>query len=506
MNIRYFHIGMGALLLAPAAAAAKAPEKPNVIIIYGDDVGYGDLSCYGATRVSTPNVDRLAAEGIRFTDAHATSATSTPSRYGLLTGQYPWRKKGTGVATGDAGMIIDPGQYTMADMFASAGYATAAVGKWHLGLGETARQDWNGVISPALSDIGFGYSFIMAATGDRVPCVYIENARVVGLDPSDPISVSYKENFPGEPTGKENPELLRIHPSPNHGHNYSIVDGISRIGYMKGGKSALWHDEDIADRITGKAVDFIRRSTADRKPFFLYFGTNDIHVPRVPHERFQGATPMGPRGDAIVQFDWTVGEVMRVVDSLGIAKNTVIILSSDNGPVIRDGYQDQAAELLGDHKPAGPLRGGKYSSFEGGTRVAMIVRWGDGPRGKVCGTQFSHIDLFASLAGVCGATLPAGAAPDSRNTLGALRGGKKGCDYVVEQSGSMSVVKEGWKYIVPGKYPPRYSALTMTEYGSDTLPQLYDLRRDIGEKQNLAAKYPAKVEELAAILKEAMRP
>jgi arylsulfatase A-like enzyme len=187
---------------ALCAGCGKTPaERPNIIIIYADDVGYGDFSCNGSPTIQTPNVDRLASEGVRFTNAHTTSSTSTPARYGLLTGQYPWRKEGTGIAAGNAGMIISPEQYTLADMLRGAGYATGAVGKWHLGLGETARQDWNGVIAPGLSDIGFDYSFIMAATGDRVPCVYIENQRVVGLDPADPISVSYAEPFEGEPAG-----------------------------------------------------------------------------------------------------------------------------------------------------------------------------------------------------------------------------------------------------------------------------------------------------------------
>ena len=235
--------------LAPAAAAGQQPAAPpNVIIIYADDLGFGDLSCNGSRTIATPNADRAAREGVRFTNVHTVASTSTPARYGLLTGQYPWRKPGTGIAAGDAGMIISPEQYTLADLFKSAGYVTGAVGKWHLGLGETARQQWNGEIAPGLRDIGFDYSFIMAATGDRVPCVYIENQRVVNLDPEDPIAVSYEKPFPGEPTGRDNPELLRM--TPSHGHDQAIVHGIPRIGYMKGGKSALWRDEEIADRIT----------------------------------------------------------------------------------------------------------------------------------------------------------------------------------------------------------------------------------------------------------------
>ncbi|HOT65612.1 MAG TPA: sulfatase-like hydrolase/transferase, partial [Dysgonamonadaceae bacterium] len=228
---------------------AQQIAKPNIVFIYADDLGFGDLSCYGATRVQTPNVDGLARDGIRFVNAHSAAATSTPSRYGLLTGEYPWRRNGTGIAAGDAALIINPERCTVPKILKEAGYATGAVGKWHLGLGsETGKQDWNDKITPGPKEIGFDYSYIMAATADRVPCVFVENQRVVGLDPRDPIQVSYTKNFPGEPTGKNNPELLtKLRPS--HGHDMSIVNGISRIGYMKGGKSALWKDENIADSI-----------------------------------------------------------------------------------------------------------------------------------------------------------------------------------------------------------------------------------------------------------------
>ena len=336
-------------------------------------MGYGDLECYGAKNIETPHVNRLASEGIRFTNAHATAATSTPSRYSLLTGEYAWRKPGTDIAAGNAGMIIRPEQYTMADIFKSSGYATGAFGKWHLGLGDkTAQQDWNAPLPTALGDLGFDYSYIMAATADRVPCVFIENGQVANYDPSAPIEVSYTHNFPGEPTGKDNPELL-YNLKPSNGHNMSIVNGISRIGFMKGGGKALWKDENIADSITAHAVSFIEQHKDE--PFFMYFATNDVHVPRFPHDRFRGKNPMGLRGDAIAQFDWTVGQLLEALERTGLAENTLIILSSDNGPVVDDGYDDQAEKLLNGHKPSGNLRGGKYSAFEGGTRVPVIVRW-----------------------------------------------------------------------------------------------------------------------------------
>lgn len=501
---RFGYAALGLSALA-AAGCGGAPSRPNVIIIYGDDVGYGDLSCNGDfSTVATPNVERLAAEGVRFTAAHTTSSTSTPARFGLLTGIYPWRVPGTGVAPGDAAMIIKPDYYTLPDMMREAGYTTAAVGKWHLGLGDKrGEQDWNGRITPGLEDIGFDYSFIMAATGDRVPCVYIEDGRVVGLDPADPIEVSYSKPFEGEPTGRDNPELLtKLRPS--HGHDMAIVNGVSRIGWMRGGRSALWVDEEICDRITEKAVDFIRRSAESDKPFFLYFGTNDIHVPRVPNERFAGRSGMGPRGDAILSFDWQVGEIMRALDSLGIADNTLVILSSDNGPVIDDGYEDGAVEMLGDHRPWGEQRGGKYSAFEAGTRTPFVVRWPDGGvrAGRVSDALMSHIDLFASLAELVGVEIPEGAARDSRPALRRLLGrDRSDREWVVEQStmGAVGIVRDGWKYIAPTR-GPRYDRNVDIELGNDTIPQLYDLRNDPGERHNVAAEHPDMVRQMKACL------
>jgi arylsulfatase A-like enzyme len=477
----------------------KTPS-PNVIIIYADDLGFGDLSCNGEKTVRTPNVDRLADSGVRFTDAHAVAATSTPSRYSLLTGQYAWRRKDTGIATGDAGMIIRPEQVTIADIFRDKGYATGAVGKWHLGLGDKqGTQDWNGLITPGPADIGFDYSCIMAATGDRVPCVYVENQQVVNLDPNDPIYVSYKDSFPGEPLGRNNPELL-YKLKPSHGHDMAIVNGISRIGYMKGGKQALWEDESIADSITNKAVNFIENNSD--KPFFLYFATNDIHVPRFPHSRFQGKSGMGHRGDAILAFDWSVGQILDALDRLGLRENTLIILSSDNGPVVDDGYEDQAVELLGEHRPWGDFRGGKYSNFEAGTRVPFLVSWPAKVKNAVSDALVSHIDIYASLSKLIGSEIPQGAAPDSRDQLNSLFGkDQKGRDYVVEQANSLSVSDGTWKYISPSD-GAAFSKWTNTELGNDKVPQLYNLRQDIAEKTNVAAEHPETVEKLKAILEK----
>lgn len=478
-------------------------KKPNVIVILADDLGYGDLKCYGAKNVETPHVDKLASEGIRFTNAHTVAATSTPSRYSLLTGEYAWRRPDTDIAAGDVKMIIRPEQYTMADMFKSAGYATAAIGKWHLGLGDkTDGQDWNAPLPAALGDLGFDYHYIMAATADRVPCVFIENGKVANYDPSDPIEVSYTKNFPGEPTGKDNPELLyNLHPS--NGHDMSIVNGISRIGFMKGGGKALWKDENIADSIAVHAIDFIKQHKDE--PFFMYFATNDVHVPRFPHDRFRGKNPMGLRGDAIAQFDWTVGQLMETLDQLGLTENTLIILSSDNGPVVDDGYKDKAEELLNGHTPSGPWRGNKYSAFEGGTAVPVIVRW---PRKiKKAGDSdvlMSQIDWLASLGALVNARLPKGSAPDSYDRLGNLIGtDRTDRPWIVEQSmnHTLSVRTKDWKYIEPNDDPTTFMKAEKIETGNLNVPQLYEMEK-VSEQENVAEKYPKKVFELQTILRQ----
>ena len=378
-----------------------------------------------------------------------------------------------------------------------AGYKTAVVGKWHLGLGD-GDLDWNGDIKPGPLDIGFDHCFLIPATGDRVPCVYMEDRRVVGLDPSDPIQVSYGKPIGNEPTGKDHPELLKMHPS--HGHDMTIVNGVSRIGYMTGGKSARWVDEDMADTITAKATQFIERNKA--QPFFLYFSTHDIHVPRVPHPRFAGKSGMGPRGDAILQLDWCVGEILKTLDKRNLADNTMVIFTSDNGPVVDDGYQDQAVELLGEHKPGGPLRGGKYSAFDAGTRIPFIIRQPGRIKPGTSDALLCQIDLSASMATLTNQKLAEADAPDSFDVSAALLGrSPTGRDHLVEHAGTLSLIQGDWKYIQPGK-GAKFNKSTNIEMGNDTEPQLYNLRDDLGEKNSRAAQNPEKVKEMAALLQK----
>ena len=204
---------------------------------------------------------------------------------------------------------------------------------------------------PGPLEIGFDECFLMASTNDRVPSVYVKNHKVNGLTKKDPIYVSYKKNFDGEPTGRKNPEMLKVHPS--HGHDMSIHNGISRIGFMKGGKSALFTDEDMGDDFLRESLAFVERN--QDKPFFLFYALHQPHVPRIPHPRFAGKSGLGPRGDVILEADYEVGAFLDKLDELGIADNTIVLFSSDNGPVLDDGYMDDAVTKIGNHKPAGPL-------------------------------------------------------------------------------------------------------------------------------------------------------
>lgn len=474
-----------------------ATVKPNVVIIYIDDLGYGDVGCYGSNTIKTPNVDNLATTGLRFTNAHCSSASCTPSRFSMLTGGYAFRQKGTGIAPGNAAMIINPESRTLADLFSESGYKTGVVGKWHLGLGGEGGPDWNSLITPGPQDIGFDYSFLIPATGDRVPCVYTENGRVFGLDPADPITVNYKEKVGDWPTGLENPELLKMHPS--HGHNNTIVNGVSRIGFMTGGKSALWVDEYIAEAISQKALGFIEENKDN--PFFLYYSTHNIHVPRMPNPQFVGKSGMGPRGDAILEMDWAVGEIMKKLESLGLTEKTIVIFTSDNGPVVDDGYKDQAIELLGEHKPGGPLRGGKYSAFNAGTQIPFIVSWPGRIKYGVSDVLISQVDFMASFAKMLNLQLNENDAVDSYEMLDQLlRKSEKNRDHFVHHGvNTLALIQGDWKYIVPAN-GPKISAFTNIEMGNDTVPQLYNLANDLGETKNLASENPEIVKQLESLL------
>jgi len=500
-------------------ASAADSRPPNIVLLYADDIGWGDLGCYGATAISTPNLDRLAREGTRFTAGYCTSATCTPSRYSLMTGEYAWRRQGTGVLAGDARLIIAPGRPTMAASLAKLGYATAVVGKWHLGLG-AGDVNWNTKIDPSPNQIGFGYSFIMAATGDRVPTVYVEDGRVVGLDPKDPIEVSYKSAYPGDPDLTTDAERAKLKMDWSHGHNMALVNGVGRIGWMKGGKSALWNDETMGDTFADKACAFIARSKD--QPFLLYYASHENHVPRVHNPRYAGKTPLGPRGDAVVAFDDQVGRILDELERQGVAGNTLVLFSSDNGPVLDDGYKDGAVELntKAGHKPAGPFRGGKYGILEGGTRVGFIARWpGHTPAGAVSDALVSQVDLPAVFTKVAGGDPAQFLALDGVDISGALTGGA-GRETLISstQAGLLSIRDARWKLIPgtgasggakkagPKAARPAGARLDGTEEDVERDrreqggPRLFDLVNDPAERRNVAAENPEIVARLQAAL------
>ena len=477
-----------------------ANKHPNIVLLYADDLGYGDLSCYGAADICTPAVDALAAGGLRFTDAYSTSPVCTPARYSLMTGRYPSRCAGINILPGDAKNIIAPDICTLPMLLRSNGYHTGIVGKWHLGLGEgTAPTDWNRPVSRTPLDVGFDECFIFPATADRVPCVYFDGRNVVNLNPENPISVQYgRENpYPEVPTGRDNPELLKLRST--QGHDATIVNGVGRIGYMRGGEEAMWKDEDLAETFLRRAKAFVEENK-DR-PFFLYYALHQPHVPRLPSRRFAGVSGMGARGDVIAEMDWCVGEIMDTLKQNGLLEDTIVIFSSDNGPVLDDGYDDHAFDLVGEHRPAGPLRGGKYSKFEGGIRIPFLLSWPGTVRSGVSTAQVSQIDLLASFAAMLGVDAPES---DSCNVLDALLGrddlGRE--EIYAETPAGGSVLWQGkWVYIRPGAGSP-VEYLTHTETGCSMDPQLYNLQYDLGEQRNVAYRYPEVVERMEQRVRE----
>ena len=468
--------------------------QPNVVLIYLDDLGYGDVSSYGVGTLETPNIDKIANNGVRFTNGYASSATCSPSRYALLTGTYPWRNKRAKILTG-ANLIIDTLEMTIPKMLKTKGYETGIVGKWHLGLGNT-KIDYNKKISPGPNEVGFDHSFIMADTQDRVPTVYIENGYVVNLDPNDPIEVNFKNDDYGLPSGTKNPELLTM--KWHHGHNKAIVNGVPRIGYMKGGEKAKWSDIDMADKFLDEAKKYIDK--VKDKPFFLFYTLQQPHVPRTPHPRFVGSSGMGPRGDVIKEADWCIGELYNHLEKNNLIENTIIIISSDNGPVLNDGYYDDAVEKLGDHTPAGKLRGGKYSLFEAGTRVPFITYWKGKTKPQVSDEIVTQIDFLNSFSTLVGSDINSSDGVDLSDVFFNNKG--DGRDELVLEATTRTAFRSGnWVMIPP--YPgPAKNYNVDIELGNSKEYLLFDLESDLSQQNNLANSNPEKLQEMISRYQE----
>lgn len=505
-------------------------QKPNILIIYADDVGIGDISCYGSQLIETPNIDAIAENGIMFTNAYATSGMCTPSRFSLLTGQYAFRLPGSGILSAEDPMCIEPGSFTLPEMLRQNGYRTGIVGKWHLGLGDRiAGVDWNSNIKPGPLEVGFDESFLLPVTNDRVPTVYLDGHKVFNLDPSDPLQVKYPDEAHHEyqerefgkydegqsdalvgdlPTGLSHPELLRY--GADVQHSGTIVNGISRIGHMAGGKAAWWDDETMTDLFAEKARDFINKE--DDKPFFLFLSMHQNHVPRIPHPRFVGTSGHGLRGDAVHELDWIVGETVRVLKENGQLDNTIILFSSDNGPVFFDGYHDGTLENHNGHDPNAGIQGGKYIAYEGATLMPTLIQW---ParinKGKTSDALVSQVDFLASFAALVGEKLPDGKFFDSQNILPAILGeSDNGNEYIVQQSSDGLGLRAGkWKYIEAGERSAwaynRHNQGDENEMHRPPLENteyLFDLEADPREENNLAGENPEKLREMTEMLKE----
>lgn len=505
-------------------------EKPNILIIYADDVGYGDLGCYGAKRIKTPNIDSIATNGVRFTNAYASSAMCTPSRFSMLTGVYAFRLPGSGIVSAEDPMCIEPGSFTLPEMLRQNGYRTGVIGKWHLGLGDKVGPvDWNGEVKPGPLEMGFDESFLLPVTTDRVPTVYLDGHRVYNLDPSDSLFVKYpaeahhafQESQYGHygkgqsdalvgnlPTGLSHPEMLKYNADIQH--SGTIINGVSRIGHMSGGKSASWDDEKMTEVFAEKTKAFLNEESD--KPFFLFLPMHQCHVPRIPNSRFVGTSGCGLRGDHVQELDWMVGEVVNMLRNNGKLDNTIIIFSSDNGPVFFDGYYDGILENHNGHDPNGGLRGGKYIAYEGATRMPTLIQWPARiTKGKVSNALIGQVDFLASFSALVGGKLPEGKFFDSRNILLAILGETEtGNEYVVQQSSDGLGLRSGkWKFIEAHERSAwAYNRHNQGDTNKmhlvplENIEYLFDLEVDPREEHNLAIENPEKLEELSDMLKK----
>jgi len=494
---------LGASGFSGAGDSVTAPKgAPNIVLIYADDLGYGDVGCYGATKIKTPNIDRLARQGRMFTDAHSASAVCTPSRYGLLTGQFAWRRTPPIWVPifHRNGLIIDTRRTTIASMLKARGYTTACVGKWHLGFG-AKTPNWNGQLKPGPLEVGFDHYYGVPVVNSHPPFVYVEDHRVVGLDPTDPIVNR----------GKIKPETMHSKPYPE-----------KMPGGVGGGKSAhaLYKDEEVCTTLTGKAVEWIRRKKDER--FFLYFATTNIHHPFTPHPRFQGTSGCGLYGDFVHELDWAVGEILKTLDELKLADDTLVIFTSDNGGMLNGGGH-KAWEA--GHRLNGELLGFKFDAYEGGHRVPFIARWpGKVKAGTRSSQLVSSVDMLATLGAVAGYTLKGEEGPDSFNVLPALIGEPRQSirDHLLQasrQATHLGLRMGKWVYI-PARGPGGFGGgkndamkniafskrpnSDMTAGGKvkagAAKGQLYDLEADAGQTTNVHARHPEVVAKMKALL------
>jgi len=496
--MKYLHLPLVFILCVISCTTKnKNPEKlPNIVIIYADDMGYGDLGIQNPdSKIPTPNLDKLASEGMRFTDGHSSSGICTPSRYALLTGRYHWRKF-HGIVQSFGPPSFDDERLTMPEMLKEKGYATACIGKWHLGwnwnfLSEPSGRkvlwnrevkyylpdevDWVSPITGGPLSHGFDYYF-----GDDVPnfppYTWIENDKVVTV-PTLPLT--------------ETPETAE-------------GSWEARPGPMAEG----WRLDAVMPKLTEKAVEYIKSRKGKEEPFFLYFPWTSPHAPIVPTEEFQGTTDAGGYGDFMHQSDWTAGQVLQALEENGFAENTLVIFTADNGPE-RYAY-DRIRNY--NHFSSGPLRGLKRDTWEGGHRVPFVIKWpGVVQAGSVSNEVINQVDLMATIAEIVGYKLPNEAGEDSYNLMPLIKGNSKAVsireatvqntfkDRYAIRKGDWVLIdsKSGMHSKVPEWFNEQFGYSDNEFEG-----ELYNLEEDISQKNNLFGEHPEKVAELRTLLEK----
>jgi arylsulfatase A-like enzyme len=478
--------------LGASLAAAAPGKKPNVVVILSDDLGYGDLSCYGATKVSTPNCDRLAREGVRFTHAYTSSSVCSPTRYSLMTGRYCWRTSlQRQVLNVNAPLHIEPSRLTMSSLYKKHGYTSAAIGKWHLGYGPGPTVDWNQPLRPGPLELGFDYHFAVPSNHGDLTKAFVRNDALVGRAPGVPYSVGTRQSGP---SGLAQPRV----------------------------------DDRVNITLANEATGFIERSA--KQPFFLYFTPVAVHNPVTPNKQFRGKSAAGLYGDYVSELDWAVGQVLDTLSRLKLADNTLVLFSSDNGGVVmsRGGAERQAAEFplnlendedgavtqhyrraqieaeQSGHKIVGSLRGRKHSIYEGGFRVPFLVRWpGQVKPGTTSDEVVQIADLLATSCAMLGEPLPRSAAEDSHNILPALLGQKRKAPIreatVLHNAEGVFAIRQGpWKLIEERTWDDN----VRSTWRAEATNQLYNLKDDPSETTNVLEKHPDVAAQLRALLKK----
>jgi arylsulfatase A len=483
------------------AGAPRANPRPNIVIINVDDLGYGDISSYGAENVRTPNIDRLAEEGAMFTDAHAASAVCSPSRYALITGEYPFRNDFWLPVFATSPLVIDTSKTTIASLLKEEGYSTAAIGKWHLGFGDVDPVDWNGELAPGPLELGFDYYFGVPVLNSHPPFVYVENRHVLGLTEDDPL----------------------VYGKTAQTREFDEKFDYNEIG---GGEAAhaLYEDRKVGTLLTEKAIEWVRARKSE--PFFLYFATTNIHHPFTPAPQFIGTSGAGRYGDFIHELDWMIGELLAALDEEGLADNTLVLFISDNGAMFNRG--GQTAWEAG-HRPNGDLLGVKFGAWEGGHRVPFIARWPGHISGGVKSSALvSNVDFMATLADLVGHPLNPTEASDSVSFLPVLLGRESGGrDQLVMSAARrdfLAIRKGKWVYldgqgeggfggtrVGQHTFAGPAAAAFMGRQNSDIVDgrirndappgQLYDLEADPRQTENLYNERP----EIVKMMQEQLR-